>query len=72
MKTLVVVYSYHHNNTQKIAEVFAKVLDAQIVTPQQTDKQPHCIRSQSAASQTPSTKPKSTRRYERNSKPTAT
>lgn len=37
MKTLLVVYSYHHNNTQKIAETFAKVLDAQIGTPQQTD-----------------------------------
>jgi flavodoxin len=35
MKTLIVVYSYHHNNTQKVAEVFAKVLDAQIETPQQ-------------------------------------
>jgi flavodoxin len=29
------VYSYHHNNTQKVAAVFAKVLDAQIKTPQQ-------------------------------------
>ena len=37
MKSLIVVYSYHHNNTQKVAEVFAKVLDAQIKTPQQTD-----------------------------------
>lgn len=37
MKTLLVVYSYHHNNTQKVAEVFAKVLGAEIVTPQQTD-----------------------------------
>ena len=37
MKCLLVVYSYHHNNTQKIAEVFAKVLDAEIVTPQQAD-----------------------------------
>jgi flavodoxin len=37
MKNLIVVYSYHHNNTQKIAEVFAKVLDAEIVLPQQTD-----------------------------------
>ncbi|MCL5876705.1 MAG: flavodoxin family protein [Candidatus Bathyarchaeota archaeon] len=37
MKALLVVYSYHHQNTQKIAEVFAKVLDAEIVTPQQAD-----------------------------------
>lgn len=35
MKSLIVVYSYHHLNTQKIAEVFAKILDAEIITPQQ-------------------------------------
>ena len=35
MKSLIVVYSYLHNNTQKVAEVYAKVLDAQIKTPQQ-------------------------------------
>ena len=37
MKCLIVVYSYHHNNTQKIAEVFKKVLDAQVKSPQQTN-----------------------------------
>lgn len=37
MKSLIVVISYHHNNTQKIAEAMAKVLDAQIKTPQQTN-----------------------------------
>jgi flavodoxin len=37
MKCLLIVYSYHHNNTQKVAEVFAKVLDAEIRTPQQTN-----------------------------------
>jgi flavodoxin len=37
MNCLLVVYSYHHNNTQKVAEVFAKTLGAEIVTPQQTD-----------------------------------
>jgi flavodoxin len=37
MNTLLVVYSYHHNNTQKVAEVFARVLGAEIVTPQQAD-----------------------------------
>jgi flavodoxin len=37
MKTLLIVYSYHHNNTQKIAETFAQSLSATIVTPQQTD-----------------------------------
>ena len=35
MKSLLVLYSYHHQNTEKIANVFAKVLDAQIKTPQQ-------------------------------------
>ncbi len=37
MKCLIVVYSYHLNNTQKVAEVFCKILDAEIVTPQQTE-----------------------------------
>ena len=35
MDSLLVLFSYHHNNTEKIANVFAKVLDAQIKTPQQ-------------------------------------
>ena len=35
MKSLLVLISIHHNNTEKIANVFAKVLDAQIETPQQ-------------------------------------
>ena len=37
MKSLLVLFSYNHNNTEKIANVFAKVLDAQIKTPQQTN-----------------------------------
>jgi flavodoxin len=37
MKSLVVVYSYHHKNTEKIAKVFVKVLAADIKTPQQVD-----------------------------------
>jgi flavodoxin len=37
LNCLLVVYSYHHNNTEKVAQVFAKVLDAQISTPQQID-----------------------------------
>jgi len=37
MKTLLVLYSYHHKNTEKIANVFARVLDAQIKPPQQID-----------------------------------
>ena len=36
MKTLVIVFSYHHKNTEKIAQVIAKVLDAQIKSPQDT------------------------------------
>jgi flavodoxin len=39
MKSLIVCFSYHHNNTQKIAEVFAKILDAQIKTPQQASSE---------------------------------
>ena len=35
MKSLLVLFSYHHKNTEKIAKVFAKVLDAQIKMPQQ-------------------------------------
>ena len=35
MKSLLVLFSFHHNNTEKIAKVFAKVLDAQIKTPKQ-------------------------------------
>ncbi len=30
MKSLLVLFSYHHHNTEKIANVFAKVLGAQI------------------------------------------
>ena len=37
MKSLLVLFSYHHNNTEKIATVFAKVLDAEIKTPRQID-----------------------------------
>ncbi len=37
MKCLLIVYSYHHNNTQKVAETMAKVLNAEIRVPQQTN-----------------------------------
>ena len=37
MKSLIVLVSIHHNNTQKIAETMAKILDAEIKTPQQTN-----------------------------------
>lgn len=37
MASLLVLFSYHHRNTEKIANVFARVLDAQIRTPHQVD-----------------------------------
>ncbi len=37
VKSLVVVFSYHHKNTEKIASVIAKVLDAPVKTPQQVN-----------------------------------
>jgi flavodoxin len=39
MKSLLITLSYHHNNTEKVAQVFAKVLDAQITSPQQINRQ---------------------------------
>ena len=36
-KTLLVLFSYHHKNTEKIAKVFAHVLDAPIKTPQEVN-----------------------------------
>jgi flavodoxin len=35
VKSLVVVFSYHHNNTEKIANACAKVIGATVKTPQQ-------------------------------------
>ena len=37
MRSLLVLVSYHHHNTEKIAQVFAKVLDAPIKTPRQVN-----------------------------------
>ncbi len=37
MRSLVIVYSYHHMNTEKVAKVFARVLDAEMRTPQEID-----------------------------------
>jgi flavodoxin len=37
MKSILVLFSYHHKNTEKIAKVFAQVLDAEIKTPRQID-----------------------------------
>jgi hypothetical protein len=39
MKSLVVLVSYHHRNTQKIADVFAKMLEARIEAPQKVNPQ---------------------------------
>ena len=37
MKSLLVLYSYHHKNTEAVAKVFAEVLGAKIVTPREVD-----------------------------------
>lgn len=34
MKTLIILKSYHHNNTQKVAERMASVLDAKLTEPE--------------------------------------
>jgi hypothetical protein len=36
-ESLIVMFSYHHHNTEKIASVFARVLDAQVKQPQQVN-----------------------------------
>ena len=37
MNSVIVLFSYHHKNTEKIAQVIAKVIGAEIKTPEQTD-----------------------------------
>ena len=37
MKSLLVLFSYHHRNTEKIANVLARVLDASIKKPHRVD-----------------------------------
>jgi flavodoxin len=37
MRSMLVLISYHHHNTEKVARVFAEVLGAQIVAPRNTD-----------------------------------
>ncbi len=37
IKSLLIVYSYHHMNTEKVANVFAKALDAPVKSPQQVN-----------------------------------
>ena len=39
MKTLIICFSYHHKNTEKIASVFAKTLDAEVKIPSEVDPQ---------------------------------
>ncbi len=39
MNVLLVVSSFHHKNTEKVAGVFARVFDARVKTPRQTDKE---------------------------------
>ncbi|MCH4888132.1 flavodoxin [Acidaminobacter sp. JC074] len=34
-KSLIIVYSYHHNNTRQVAEKMASILKAEIITPEQ-------------------------------------
>ncbi len=37
MKSLLICFSYHHNNTQKVAQTFAEVLPAEIKSPLNVD-----------------------------------
>jgi flavodoxin len=37
MKTLIICFSYHHKNTEKIAAVLAKTLNAQVKAPSEVD-----------------------------------
>ena len=39
MKSSIIVYSYYHSNTRKMAEVFGKVLDAQVKSPKQNNSE---------------------------------
>jgi flavodoxin len=35
VRSLIVLYSYHHNNTEKVANAIASIIDAEIKTPDQ-------------------------------------
>jgi flavodoxin len=37
MNSAIILFSYHHKNTEKIAQVIAKTIGAEIKTPEQTD-----------------------------------
>ena len=39
MKSLIIVFSYHHKNTEKVARAIARVLGAEVKTPQEVDPQ---------------------------------
>lgn len=39
MKVLLIVYSYHHHNTIKVAEAFSEILDARISKPEDINPQ---------------------------------
>lgn len=39
-KALIIVHSYHHNNTAKVAEVISKVIDADVITTTEEIKRP--------------------------------
>lgn len=45
IKSLVIVFSYHHGNTEKVARAMAKVLGAEVQTPEQV--YPHNLREYS-------------------------
>jgi len=40
IKVLLIVYSYHHNNTLKVAKAFSSVLHATIITPEDIHNTP--------------------------------
>jgi flavodoxin len=37
MRALLIVYSFHHMNTEKVAKAMARILDAEVRTPQQVE-----------------------------------
>jgi flavodoxin len=43
MKSLIILFSYHHNNTEKVANVISKTLGAEIKTPQQVNLNPDSL-----------------------------
>jgi len=37
MKSLIILFSYHHKNTEKVAQIIAKTLEAEIKSPNEVD-----------------------------------